>query len=129
MTEPLFLNFQIYESSTASLTLKTKNRKCKIHSFKNYLPFLGEMEQNCRAIEAGANQDFKYTLETTRKKTWKLNCRYDGELVRLGAWELCKSLDSGDSNFDWSNTPYEFRKAINGMMLTAGCAVNPIGHG
>ena len=129
MTEPLFLNAYIYESATASLTLKTTNRKCKIHNFKNYLPFLGEMEHNCRAIETGAKQNFNFTLQTTRRKTWELNCLYDGQLVRLRVWELHMGNRSFLPDFDWCNTAYELRKAINGMMLTAGCFIDLTSNG
>lgn len=122
MTESLFLNFHTHGSSTASFILKSKNRKCNINNLENYLPFLAEMEWNCRAIETNAKQNFQYSLLTRRKKEWRLECKYDGESVRLKLWELQpKGLDWAVPDFEWCNTPYEFRKAINGMMLTSGC--------
>ncbi len=119
MTEPLFLNCYIYENATASLTLKTTESKCKIHNIKAYLHFLGEMAQNCLAIETGAKQNFKYILETSRTRSWELNCRYDGQLVWLRVWEMQNQLRREKPNFNWINTACEFRKAINGMMQTA----------
>lgn len=106
--------FIIYlnRNNRGNVVLESTDQHVKISNLMEILPFAGTMEQLCRAMETGAQQNFSMNLFAGRNAQWLFECSFIRKLILLNLWLNEKSTRSVNPLFSWRGSIGAFRAGL-----------------
>jgi len=130
MNNHLRLNIYLMKRNRACLVFKNEGILFRVNRLVRALEFVAEMELLAKAIGSGAVQECYYELVDDRGVQLVFECGFDLEVLSLCLWRP----DGKPSGlmvkvFSWVGSGNDFRKAVRGLTLMAGCARMFRGYG
>jgi len=123
MNNQLRLNIYLMKGNRACLVFKKGGILFRVNRLVRALEFVAEMELLAKGVAAGGMQEFYYELVDDRGVQLVFECGFDLEVLSLCVWRP----DGRASGlmvrvFSWVGSGNDFRKAVRGLTLMAGCA-------
>ena len=123
MNNQLRLNMYLMKGNRACLVFKNEGILFRVNRLVRALEFVAEMELLAKGITAGGMQECYYELVDDRGIQLVFECGFDLEVLSLCLWRPDRR-PSGlmVKVFSWVGSGNDFRKAVRGLTLMAGCA-------
>lgn len=111
MNKAFQLIIYLNRSNRGNVVFDSADQHFKITNLIGVLPFAGNVEQLCRAMETGARQNFSMNLFAGKGEQWLFECSFADKFVWLNLW-LKDKLRRGNILFSWGGSFGAFRGGI-----------------